>query len=160
MLYSPLTPSTTLSRLTAAVLLAGAAVASAAHASGINVGVSVGVSQPGFYGRVDIGDQRPVLLYPQPVIIQSSPYGHRQRPIYMRVPPGHSKNWGRYCAQYGACGQPVYFVRDNGRNDRRDDRRDDHRDHGGWDRHDHDDHGHDHGHGKGHNGRGHGRGRD
>mgnify|MGYP003348804638 CR=1 FL=1 len=78
---------------------------SPAHAA-TNVGVSVSVNQPGFYGRVDIGEQPPVLLYPQPVIIQQSPYGARQRPIYMFVPPGHSKNWSRYCGQYNACGQP------------------------------------------------------
>lgn len=160
MLHSLLSTSRKLSRLLPALMLTVAAASTTAHASGTNVGVSVSVNQPGFYGRVDIGDQPPVLLYPQPVIIQSSPYGQRQRPIYLRVPPGHSKNWGRYCAQYGACGQPVYFVRDDDRRDRRDDRR------GDRDRYDHDhDHGHDdHGKGKGkdknkgHNG--HGRGRD
>jgi len=122
-----------------------------------NVGVSVSVNQPGFYGRVDIGDQPPVLLYPQPVIIQQSPYGARQRPIYMRVPPGHSKNWARYCGQYGACGQPVYFVRDAQppRYDRDDH---DHRDHdrNGWredergGRGDRDERGHGRGKGRGH----------
>jgi len=162
MLHSRLPASPTLSRLLAALMLTVAAAAPTAHASGTNVGVSVSVNQPGFYGRVDIGDQPPVLLYPQPVIIQSSPYGQRQRPIYLRVPPGHSKNWGRYCAQYGACGQPVYFVRDDDRRDRRDDRRDDRR--GDRDRYDHDhDHGHDdHGKGRGKDkgNHGHGRGRD
>ena len=37
----------------------------------------------------------------------------QRAPIYLRVPPGHQRNWGRYCANYGACGQPVYFVQDN-----------------------------------------------
>ncbi len=128
-----------------------------AHAGGAtNVGVSVSIAQPGFYGRVDIGDQQPVLLYPQPVIIQQSPVAVYQRPIYMRVPPGHSKNWARYCGQYRACGQPVYFVRDNDgpRGYDRDDRRGDRRD---WDRHDHDGRGEGRGRGHGH---GHGRGHD
>ncbi|MES2089940.1 MAG: hypothetical protein V4532_08185 [Pseudomonadota bacterium] len=75
-----------------------------------NVGVSVSVNQPGFYGRVDIGQQQPELIYAQPVIIQQSPVAVYQRPIYMRVPPGHSKHWGQYCGRYNACGQPVYFV--------------------------------------------------
>jgi hypothetical protein len=115
-----------------------------------NVGVSVNVSQPGFYGRVDIGDQPPpAVIYPQPVIIQQTPIAIQQRPIYLRVPPGHSKDWAHNCYRYRACGQPVYFVRDMPRYD---DRRD-------WDRHDHDHDDHGRGHGHGH-GRGHGHDRD
>ena len=36
-----------------------------------DIGVSIGVSQPGFYGRIDIGgvSAPPVLIYPQPVLI-------------------------------------------------------------------------------------------
>lgn len=136
-----------------------------ALAGSTNVGVSVSVAQPGFYGRVDIGDQPPALIYPQPVIIQQAPMAVYQRPIYMRVPPGHSKNWARYCGQYRACGQPVYFVRDDDRRggdgwshgrdryerrdwDRRGDDRRDRRDHD--DRDDDGDHGHGRGHGRGH----------
>jgi hypothetical protein len=33
-------------------------------------------------------------------------------PIYLHVPPGHEKHWSKHCAQYNACGRPVYFVRD------------------------------------------------
>lgn len=139
----------------------------AAQAGSTNVGVSVSVAQPGFYGRVDIGDQPPALIYPQPVIIQQAPVAMYQRPIYMHVPPGHYKNWARYCGQYRACGQPVYFVRDDDRRDGgwshggRDERRDwgrrddDRRDR--WDRDNRDDdrdddrgHGHGRGHGRGH----------
>ena len=101
-----------------------------ALAGSTNVGVSVSVAQPGFYGRIDIGDQQPTLVYPQPVIIQQAPIAVHQRPIYMRVPPGHHKNWARYCGQYRACGQPVYFLRDDGYRGR-DDRRD-------WERREHD----------------------
>ena len=82
----------------------------AAPSQATEVGVSISVQQPGFYGRVDIGDQRPVLVYPQPVIIHPGPYSQHQRPIYMRVPPGHYKQWARYCSQYEACNQPVYFL--------------------------------------------------
>lgn len=95
--------------LSALTLLAG----TAAHAGGANVGVSINVSQPGFYGRIDLGDQPPpALIYPQPVIIQQSPVAVYQRPIYLRVPPDHSRNWARHCGYYRACGQQVYFVRE------------------------------------------------
>jgi len=91
-------------------------------------------------------------------------------PIYLRVPPGHAKQWKRYCQRYRACGRPVYFVQEDWyrheyapryrerhlhrhdrrdeRFERRDDRRDDRRDRR-EDRHErrHDDH--DHGHGRG-----------
>ena len=113
-----------------------------------------------------------MLIYPQPIVIHQGAYTTYQRPIYMRVPPGHYKQWARYCSQYNACNQPVYFVnggrphpnayaptprRDDHRMDRRDDRRDNR-----WDdrRDRHDDRGHpgkgkdkDRGHG---NGKGHG----
>ena len=31
-----------------------------------DIGVSIGISQPGFYGRVDIGNTQPVLLTRSP----------------------------------------------------------------------------------------------
>lgn len=134
--------------------LATSLVGMSAQAGSTNVGVSVAVSQPGFYGRVEIGDQPPAVIYPQPVIIQQTPVAIQQRPIYLRVPPGHSKDWAHNCYRYRACGQPVYFVRDVVV-ERHEERRD-------WDRHDHDrddDHGHGRGHGHDH-GRGHGHGHD
>jgi len=76
-----------------------------------DVGVSINIGDPHFYGRIDIGNfPRPVLMYPQPVVIQ--PGGGRE-PLYLRVPPGHAKNWRKHCARYNACGYPVYFVQDN-----------------------------------------------
>lgn len=87
---------------------------SAGHATAqTSVGVSVGVYQPGVYGRIDIGNYpQPAVIYPQPVVIAPGPVAVYQRPIYMYVPPGHQKNWGKHCAKYGACGQPVYFVQE------------------------------------------------
>lgn len=79
-----------------------------------DVGVSVSIGQPGFYGRIDIGDYpypQPQVIYRQPRIIERV-YVDRE-PIYMRVPPSHAKNWRKYCHQYGACGERVYFVQDN-----------------------------------------------
>ena len=33
------------------------------------------------------------------------------------TPPGHEKHWNKHCHEYGACGRPVYFVRDGWYND-------------------------------------------
>lgn len=96
-------------------LLAGLALAAAAvPAFAADVGVSISVGQPGFYGRINIGDfPRPELVYAQPVVIQPAPVAYPREPIYLRVPVGYEQNWGRYCGRYNACGQPVYFVRDS-----------------------------------------------
>ncbi len=77
-----------------------------------DVGVNVTIGQPGFYGRIEIGNYpQPVTLYAQPVVIAPAPVA--VQPIYLRVPPGHTKNWAKHCAKYNACGQPVYFVRES-----------------------------------------------
>ena len=79
-----------------------------------NVGVSVTVGQPGYYGRIDIGGfPQPQLIYAQPVVIEPVPVGVVGQPLYLHVPPGHAKNWRKHCGKYNACGQPVYFVSDN-----------------------------------------------
>ncbi|OWQ88624.1 hypothetical protein CDN99_16415 [Roseateles aquatilis] len=91
--------------------LAVSALAAPAVSQAADVGVSVSIGEPGFYGQINIGNARPDLIYAQPVIIE------RVRtpppPIYLRVPLGYERNWSRYCGRYGACGRPVYFVRDN-----------------------------------------------
>jgi hypothetical protein len=96
-------------------LALAAAALSAPALAGTDVGVSVGISQPGFYGRIDIGSVRvaPVLVYPQPVLIAAPRAVVVQRPVYLRVPPGHARNWRKHCAHYDACGQPVYFVQED-----------------------------------------------
>jgi len=140
--------------------LTGAALALAASSAfATDVGVSVTVGQPGFYGRIDIGSAPPpVVVYPEPVVIQRVPAGVVYKPIYLRVPPGHAKNWSKHCAHYNACGRPVYFVQDRWYEEQyvphyqevhgHGKHHDDHH----HDDHDHDDHGHGHGkgHGKGH----------
>jgi hypothetical protein len=45
-----------------------------------------------------------MIIRPAPVAVA---------PLYLRVPPGHAKNWRRYCDRYRACGRPVYFVQDD-----------------------------------------------
>jgi hypothetical protein len=93
----------------AALLAASAAVPALAA----DVGVSVSIGQPGFYGRIDIGNfPQPQLVYPQAVVIAPAPYAVVQQPIYLRVPPGHAKDWRKHCDRYNACGQRVYFVQD------------------------------------------------
>lgn len=94
------------------LLLAAALIgAMAAPARAADVGVSVSIGQPGFYGRIDIGDfPRPRLIYAEPRIVTPMPPGMSRRPIYLHVPPGHAKDWAKHCGKYAACGQPVYFV--------------------------------------------------
>ncbi len=145
------TCSTALTRWVAPALLALAGLAAVPAAQAADVGVSIGFSQPGVYGRVDIGRYpQPVLVAPRPVVIGRPVV---REPVYLWVPPGHRRDWGRHCRQYGACGAPVYFVQDNWyrqhvvvHRDRgwRDDRHHHHRD-----RHDHG-RGRGHGHGNGH----------
>lgn len=94
--------------------------ASFAHAQ-TDVNVSVGgVIKPGVYGRVEIGTRPPpAVIYPQPVIITrpvvvvAQPVVVAPAPIYMHVPPGHAKKWSKHCYKYNACGQPVYFVKND-----------------------------------------------
>lgn len=77
-----------------------------------DVGVSISVGQPGFYGRIDIGNAPPPqVIYTRPVVIERVP--DDRPPIYLRVPPGHAKNWGKHCHAYHACGERVFFVRDD-----------------------------------------------
>jgi hypothetical protein len=75
-------------------------------------GVSISIGQPGFYGRIDIGNYPPPqLIYRYPVIVEKTPvYG---APVYLRVPPEHAKHWKRHCHEYAACGERVYFVQDS-----------------------------------------------
>ncbi len=112
MLTSGSTKATGKSLLLSAFALALAA-GFAPSASATDIGVSVQVGQPGFYGRIDIGNApRPMLLYPEPILVQPAPVAVARPPIYLRVPPGHAKNWSKHCYRYSACGQPVYFVQD------------------------------------------------
>jgi len=107
-----------------------------------------GALTPGVYGRIDIGNAPPPpLIYAQPLIIQRPPVLVQQTPLYLHVPPGHAKKWAKHCAQYNACGQPVYFVKVRGDDDQGDDD-----DGHGWrkDKHQGKGHGHGKGHGRNH----------
>ena len=95
-------------KLFAALALATAACAAPALA---DVGISVRIGEPGFYGQLDIGSYGPPrLLYSRPVIVVDR--YRNLAPIYVRVPRDHSRHWSRYCGRYDACARPVYFVQD------------------------------------------------
>lgn len=105
-----------------------------------DVGLSISVGDPGFYGRIDIGNTvKPDVIYAEPVIIQQrpSPVVYVE-PIYLRVPPGYERHWGHYCHEYDACDRPVYFIQDTWYERNYASREHEH--HGHW-------HGHGHGHG-------------
>lgn len=95
-------------------LLAAVLVSFATISGATDVGVSVSIGQPGFYGQIDIGTApRPVLVYPQPVVIERVVVTQPMQPVYLHVPPGHAKNWSKHCHRYNACARPVYFVKDD-----------------------------------------------
>ena len=132
------------SPLTSAMIaLFGAAVAATgAQAQSVSLSVAGQIS-PGVYGRVDIGNVPPPVVYAQPVVIAPPPPSVVvPAPVYMHVPPGQAKKWSQYCGRYNACGVPVYFVRGpeygpgGGRPGEHEDK--------------HGDRGHGHGHGHGH----------
>jgi hypothetical protein len=126
------------SMLKIAILVISVCALAPAYAQ-TSVGVSIGIRQPGVYGRIDIGNfPQPRVVYEQPLVIVQSPVAVHRQPIYLYVPPGHQKNWGKHCGQYNACGQPVYFVREDWVRERYQDRRD------------HEAHGHGHGKSKKH----------
>ena len=77
-----------------------------------DVGVTISIGQPGFYGQITLGNQYtvPQLIFPNPVLAIPPAIAVQQQPIYLYVPPGHAKRWNKYCHRYNACYQPVYFV--------------------------------------------------
>ena len=108
-----------MNRLLALALLATATATSTAPVfAQARVGVAIDIRQPGVYGRIQIGDVPPPVMIAQPVIIAPPPVMVPRRPIYLYVPPGHQRDWRRYCGRYNACGQPVYFVQEQWVRDR------------------------------------------
>ena len=94
------------------ILFAAILMIVSAPALAADVAVSLSIGQPGFYGQIDIGDYPPPqLIYRQPVMVERVMI--ERPPIYLRVPPGHAKNWRKHCREYNACGERVYFVQNN-----------------------------------------------
>ena len=130
-------------RLMAALTLGSALAAGTAQAA--DVGVSINISQPGVYGRIDIGRYpQPVVYAPQPIWVQAPRVVPVQPPppVYLWVPPAHRANWRQHCGYYRACGVPVMFVQDRWYQQ--------HVSQGPGRQHDDHDRGHGKGHGKGH----------
>lgn len=95
------------------ILLATVLTAAAPPILAADVGISISVGEPGFYGRLDIGNTtKPDVIYANPVIINREPTVVHFDPIYLHVPPGYEKHWRKHCHEYDVCGRPVYFVRD------------------------------------------------
>ena len=84
-----------------------------------DLGISISIGQPGFYGQINLGTNypRPRLIYPNPVLVMPPPVAVQQQPIYLYVPPGHAKKWDKYCYRYNACNQSVYFIQRDWYND-------------------------------------------
>ena len=67
------------------------------------------IGQSRYYGRLDFGDYPPPqLVNPWPRAIRTVSMG--RPPVYMYVPPEHARNWSKYCRNYNACGERVFFV--------------------------------------------------
>ena len=98
---------------TLALLTLAATAMLPAHAA-TNIGVSIGINAPGQYGRIDINNYpQAVLATPQPRIYLPSRVVVQQQPVYLYVPQAQQDDWGHHCGKYKACGQPVYFVRED-----------------------------------------------
>jgi len=94
------------------IAAAAAITAISTPALAADVGVSVSIGKPGFYGRLDIGNfPQPQVIYRQPKVIGRGVPANRP-PVYLRVPPGHAKHWSKHCHEYNACGERVFFVQD------------------------------------------------
>ena len=85
-------------------------MAGAAHAQAYANVTAGGPFAPGVFGQIFFGDNPPPpVLKALPVIVGATVYG--AAPIYLHVAPEEYREWGRYCARYHACYQPVHFVR-------------------------------------------------
>jgi len=126
-------------------LAVGVLSAGAAHAQAyVNLTVG-GPMAPGVYGQISVGSNpAPPIINAAPVVIGQPVFG--APPMYLYVSAVESRNWGRYCHRYQACGRPVYFVRVDERDrwwerrgeghgyERHEERDHDRGEHRGWDR--------------------------
>lgn len=93
----------------------------AAPAAEAQVGLSIQLGDPRYYGRLDVGGgwgwgsglPTRALIRPRPVVVNPGWRGRPPAPLLLRVPPGHARNWEKHCHRYGACGVPALFVRDD-----------------------------------------------
>lgn len=142
-------------------LLLGTACSAFSLAHAGDIGVSLNVATPGVYGQITIGGglpppevlmPQPVVAVPAPVVVSAPP----PEPLYLHVPPGYEKHWGKHCHEYNACGRPVYFVSDRWYHDVYTPHHQE-GEHGRWQHEEEHDHGHGHDHDRDHD---HGHGHD
>ena len=95
-------------KLLAASSFLAVCVSLPSHA-GVHVNVNVGIGTPGYYGVLPIQGVTPSLWNANPIVAIGAALAGA--PIYLTVPANHRRHWRRYCAEYGACGAPVYFVK-------------------------------------------------
>lgn len=95
-------------KLLAASSFLAVCVSLPSHA-GVHVNVNVGIGTPGYYGVLPIQGVTPSLWNANPIVAIGAALAGA--PIYLTVPDNHRRHWRRYCAEYGACGAPVYFVK-------------------------------------------------
>jgi hypothetical protein len=135
-------------------LVAAALLLATGGAWGGDVGVSITIGQPGFYGQINIGNAPPPqVIYSQPMVVQqTAPESVSAPPLYLHVPPGYERHWREHCGEYNACGRRVYFVRHDWYQNvyvphYQREHEGDHGEHAGWREHgrDHGDHDHDRG---------------
>ncbi len=70
------------------------------------------IGQPDYYGLLDmVNYQLPQTIYRNPLAIEQVPTN--RAPVYLRVPPGHAKNWRKHCGAYHACDERALFVQDD-----------------------------------------------
>jgi len=78
--------------------------------------VSVSIGEPGFFGRIDLGGGAPP---PEVINTQAGDhraslvYGQRAADLPARTARPRARLWAAIAPAYNACGQPVYFVRDD-----------------------------------------------
>ena len=98
-----------------AVALACLALAAAAQGDdGALRNVTTGGKlRPGIYGRIELRGNAapPPVIYPEPMLANSTIERVQRRPVYLYVPPGQVRKWKQNCARWSACDEPVLFVR-------------------------------------------------
>jgi hypothetical protein len=93
--------------------LALAALAAQAQGDDYRNTTAGGPLRPGVYGRIQVRAQAapPPVIYPEPVLANSTIERVQRQPVYLYVPPGQVRKWKQSCAKWSACDQPVLFVR-------------------------------------------------
>jgi hypothetical protein len=101
-------------RLAAVIAIGFCALAATAQADRDYRNLTAGGSlRPGVYGRIAVRGNAapPPVIYPQPLLANSSIERVQREPVYLYVPPGQVRKWKQNCAKWSACDEPVLFVR-------------------------------------------------